>query len=229
MDNGMGGSNGLRQAPPPPPLPAGFHLAAPENTRQQSAQPAQHAKAHVSAQSRSMQAPPPPPLPGGFHEANPAPGPQAVAPGLTRGAGRTSMSLADAEREKEQEELRKSMPVPAPEDQKPALRVPRIGEECFARSPMDGLYYYGTVSEVGEEEACVVFFDDVQAQLPFAKIVPIDQAIDEMQCFANYSGRGTFFPAQIESRSGDAVSVHYDENPDIQETLSIAMIRFAIR
>ena len=141
------------------------------------------------------------------------------------------MSLADAEREKEQEELLKNMPEPVAveEEEKPKERIPVVGEECYARSPMDGLYYYATVSEVGEEQACVVFFDEMQAQLPFAKIVPIDTAIDEMQCFANYSGRGTFFPAQIESRSQDAVSVYYDENPDIQETLSVAMIRFAIR
>ncbi len=231
--NGMGGSNGLRQAPPPPPLPAGF--------KPFPAQPAQGMQGRGPlAGAQGRQAPPPPPLPAGMHMANGAqPGPvqgaamQNAQPApmqgsLTRGTGRTSMSLADAEREKEQEELQKTAPLPVMEPVKQE-RIPVTGEACFARSPMDGLYYYATVGTVGEDAAEVTFFDEAAAQLPFARILPVDTTIDELQCFANYSGRGNYFPAQIDEHDSESVMVHYDENPEIREQLSLAMIRFAIR
>ncbi|MBR6452761.1 MAG: hypothetical protein IKS87_08640 [Lachnospiraceae bacterium] len=236
--NGMGGSNGLRQAPPPPPLPAGF-----KPFPVQGGMGAQGMNAGAVTQGmapgagmQGRQAPPPPPLPAGMHMAAPAQNAQPVsrhtAPmqgaALTRGAGRTSMSLADAEREKEQEELQKTAPLPVMEPVKQE-RVPVTGEACFARSPMDGLYYYATVSSVGEDTAEVTFFDEAGAQLPFAKILPVETAVEELQCFANYSGRGNYFPAQIDEHDSESVMVHYDENPEIREQLSLAMIRFAIR
>jgi hypothetical protein len=152
----------------------------------------------------------------------------AVSKELTGGSGRTSMSLADAEKEKEKEEEEARIEAAKPKAKANGGDL-KEGEKCFARSGMDGLYYYATVESIGSEKAKVKFFDDVEGELLFSKIYTVDEAVKEMQCFANYSGRGNYFPAVIDSKTEDKASVHYDENPSLKENLDYSNIRFAIR
>ncbi len=191
--------------------------------------------------------PPPPPLPAGMREFQPSEAyeelqsepeadpktqiqPQTAAddPGIRGGGKRVTMRLADAVREKEAEEA-----AVTAEDYIPA--VPAVGgkleegEACYARSPSDGLYYFGTIDWIGDSEASVLFFDDIDEALPFEKIYTVDAAVREMQCFANWNGRGNYFPAVIETMDEETVSVRYDEDPEITETLDYSMLRFAIR
>ncbi len=202
-------------APPPPPLPEGLR-----------------------AVGTGQGTPPPPPLPEGMREirkeksAPPPPKPpQSVAAagaGLTMGAGRSTMSLSDARIEKEKEEeaarIRQSLP-------RVFARGGELmeGDPCFARSPLDGLYYYAEITGIENNTAYVQFFDDTEAELLFDRIFTVEEAIYEMQCFANYGGRGNYFPAVIDSGSTQSVHVSYDEDPSVMEELDISMVRFAIR
>ena len=209
-------------APPPPPLPAGLNVAG----AQASPPPAPPIPPTPPAPPAAPKAAPaPPPLPAGLSMGAPAP---SVSKELTGGSGRTSMSLADAEKEKEKEEEEARIEAAKPKAKANGGDL-KEGEKCFARSGMDGLYYYATVESIGSEKAKVKFFDDVEGELLFSKIYTVDEAVKEMQCFANYSGRGNYFPAVIDSKTEDKASVHYDENPSLKETLDYSNIRFAIR
>ena len=259
MDNVLGSSNGNMQAPPPPPLPAGMSVSSDSGTKAAPPPPPLPAGMSVAGGSAPKAAPAPPPLPAGLNagtapkaapappplpaglsagtvpKAAPAPPPiptpaPAPAPnkGLTGGSGRTSMSLADAQNEKEKEEEEARIEAAKPKVNANGGEL-KEGDKCFARSNMDGLYYFATIDSISSDKAKVKFFDDVEATLLESKIYTVSEAADKMQCFANYSGRGNYFPAVIESRTDDSVSVHYDENPSIKETLEYANVRFAIR
>ena len=215
-------------APPPPPLPAGLNVAG----AQASPPPAPPIPPTPPAPPAAPKAAPaPPPLPAGLSMGVPTPAPApapSVSKELTGGSGRTSMSLADAEKAKEKEEEEARIEAAKPKAKANGGDL-KEGEKCFARSGMDGLYYYATVESIGSEKAKVKFFDDVEGELLFSKIYTVDEAVKEMQCFANYSGRGNYFPAVIDSKTEDKASVHYDENPSLKETLDYSNIRFAIR
>ena len=232
--------SGTKAAPPPPPLPAGMSVAGGSAPKAAPAPPP--LPAGLNAGTAPKAAPAPPPLPAGLSagtvpKAAPAPPPiptpapaPAPAPnkGLTGGSGRTSMSLADAQNEKEKEEEEARIEAAKPKVNANGGEL-KEGDKCFARSNMDGLYYFATIDSISSDKAKVKFFDDVEATLLESKIYTVSEAADKMQCFANYSGRGNYFPAVIESRTDDSVSVHYDENPSIKETLEYANVRFAIR
>ena len=215
-------------APPPPPLPAGLNVAG----AQASPPPAPPIPPTPPAPPAAPKAAPaPPPLPAGLSMGVPTPAPApapSVSKELTGGSGRTSMSLADAEKAKEKEEEEARIEAAKPKAKANGGDL-KEGEKCFARSGMDGLYYYATVESIGSEKAKVKFFDDVEGELLFSKIYTVDEAVKEMQCFTNYSGRGNYFPAVIDSKTEDKASVHYDENPSLKETLDYSNIRFAIR
>lgn len=199
-------SNENLQAPPPPPLPAGMTIVPQAAPTAPQAAP--------TAPQGGQTPPPPPPLPAG----------------LSMGAGRTTMSLADATKEKEKEEEQARIAAERPMVFAKGGNISG-GDPCFARSAMDGLYYYGKIKTIDRANKTTVikFFDDVETSLAFEKVYTVDEAIKEMQCFANYSGRGNYFPAQIDSKTDEAVNVHYDENPGIKETLAFSQIRFALR
>ncbi len=237
--NSVGGSNvlggskdnipaqvqALAPAPPPPPLPEGLRAIG---KGQGTPPPPPPLPEGIREFRKEKSAPPPPPLPEGMQEIRKEKSMAAAGAGLTMGAGRSTMSFSDARIEKEKEEeaarIRQSLP-------RVLARGGELmeGDPCFARSPLDGLYYYAEITGIENNAAQVRFFDDTEAELLFDRIFTVEEAIYEMQCFANYAGRGNYFPAVIDSGSTERVHVSYDEDPSVTEELDISMIRFAIR
>ena len=234
--NILGGTGENRQAPPPPPLPEGMRAAG---TGRQAPPPPPSLPEGMRAAGTGRQAPPPPPLPEGMRAAGTgrqAPPPPPLPEGLkaagtqggpSKGSGRNTMTLSAvrmaSERAQEAEADRFTPGVQA--------RGGRLseGDGCYARSPLDGLYYYAAVTGFDEKTAYVRFFDQEEAALPFDKLFTVEEAVKELQCFANYSGKGNYFPAVIDSRSAERVNVHYDEDPSITEELKVSQLRFAVR
>ncbi|MCR4909467.1 MAG: hypothetical protein K5985_11610 [Lachnospiraceae bacterium] len=212
-------------APPPPPLPEGMRAIG---TGQGTPPPPPPLPEGMREIRKEKSAPPPPPLPEGMQEIRKEKGMATAGAGLTMGAGRSTMSLSDARIEKEKEE----------EAARIRQSIPRVfarggelmeGDPCFARSPLDGLYYYAEITGIENNTAYVKFFDDTEAELLFDRIFTVEEAIYEMQCFANYGGRGNYYPAVIDSGTTGRVHVSYDEDPSVTEELDISMVRFALR
>ena len=212
---GAGSANSAKAAPPPPPLPNGMKPAGAGNPVARKA------------------APPPPPLPNDMKSSQAATANSKQAgQGLGQGASRNTMSLSSAVMEKEQEKEQE-------EENARAIRmVPKAyinggeiveGDTCFGRSPLDGLYYFATLTGFDQNSARVTFFDEAEADLPFDKLFTVEEIIKHMQCFANYSGRGNYFPATIDKFTDEAVTVRYDEDSSITEELDISKLRFAVR
>lgn len=255
MSNVLGSSQTAKVAPPPPPLPAGLSVSGAENkTQAKTAPPPPPLPAGLSVAGEEKKAPvkaapPPPPLPAGLSNVNMMPPvserPQPVeeafavkAPSFTNPSptsGRMTMSLQDAEREKaeEEERIRLAEEEAAREAAKPKVLANGgkldVEDPCFARSFSDGLYYFATIKSFDSENAVVVFFDGVEATLPFAKIYTVSEAKDAMECFANWSERGNYFPAVIEEQTKEnQFSVFYKEDNNMKEVLPYYDVRFAI-
>ena len=238
MANVLGNStpNMGMQAPPPPPLPAGLHAIGGEAPADQNAYVKQNAEMQapppptlpagmniVPSNGMGMQAPPPPTLPAGLHVIGETPAEQNV---LRQTDGRPKMSLAEAMNAAEQEII-ESTPLP----KEPVAEVNggdlSAGDYCFARSGMDGLYYHGRIDSIDDTGADITFFDESCEHVIFAKIYTIRQIPEEMQCFANWNNKGSYYPAKVIDFPEDAYTVAYDENPDIKDTIGCNLTRFA--
>jgi len=236
MSNVLGSSNNNGQAPPPPPLPEGMRavgVARGANSTKAAPPPPPLPEGMKPAGAGNpvarKAAPPPPPLPNDMKSSQAATANSKQAgQGLGQGASRNTMSLSSAVMEKEQEE----------ENARAMQMVPKAyinggeiveGDTCFGRSPLDGLYYFATLTGFDQNSARVTFFDEAEADLPFDKLFTVEEIIKHMQCFANYSGRGNYFPATIDKFTDEAVTVRYDEDSSITEELDISKLRFAVR
>ncbi|MCR4656513.1 MAG: hypothetical protein K5770_09835 [Lachnospiraceae bacterium] len=232
--NILGGTIENRQAPLPPPLPEGMKAAG----AGRQAPPPPPLPEGMKATGAGRQAPPPPPLPEGMkaagagRQAPPPPLPKRMKAagtqgGPSKGAGRNTLSLSAVRMAEEREKgANIDQYLPAVHARGGELYE---GDGCYARSPLDGLYYYAVITGFDDITAYVSFFDQEEASLPFDKIFTVEEAMKELQCFANYGGRGNYFPAVIDSRPGERVSVHYDEDPSIMEELKVSQLRFAFR
>ena len=211
MANVLGNStpNAGMQAPPPPPLPAGMSI--------------------VSQNGARMQAPPPPPLPAGLHAIGSTPTNQsdfANQNALRQTDGRPKMSLTEAMNADRQENIELAIP-----EKEPVAGVNggdlSVGDYCFARSGMDGLYYYVRIDSIDDAGADVTFFDESQEHVIFAKMYTIGRIPQVMQCFANWNNKGSYYPAKVIDFPENAYAVVYDENPDFKDTLGCDRVRFA--
>lgn len=217
MANVLGSStpNVGKQAPPPPPLPAGMSIVSQNEVR--------------------MQAPPPPPLPAGLHAIGEAPTVRnesikqndfAKQNALRQVDGRPKMSLAEMMSASAQEAVE-----PIPSFNEPVAKVNggnlSVGNYCFARSGMDGLYYHARIESIDDTGADVVFFDESREHVIFSKIYTAEIIPKVMQCFANWNNKGSYYPAKVVDFPENGYTVVYDENPDIKDTLGRSWTRFA--
>ena len=210
-----------RQAPPPPPLPAGLHAigATPTNQNDFSNQNKFVKQNDFANQNAGMQAPPPPPLPNGMVQVG-----QQNA--FRQADGRPKMSLADAMNASRQENV--ELPI-APKEPVAAVNGGNlsVGDCCFARSGMDGLYYHAHIDAIDDTGADLTFFDESQEHVIFSKMYTIEKIPQAMQCFANWNNNGSYYPAKVVDFSENSYTVVYDENPDIKDTLGCERTRFA--
>ena len=239
-----GGAN--RQAPPPPPLPKGMTVMLGEIKRQvpssspdelppppipdemlrRAREKSEERPAHHVPEPIQMQAPPPPPLPTGMMPMQDAVNRSASFSNATSRGGRPTMSLSDAVNQKAEAE-RKAVEEAA----KPCVNANGgrldVNDGCYARSGMDGLYYYARIDSFDNEKAVLTFFDEARETVKFDKIYTVNNAAETMQCFANWNNQGNYYPAKIKSISDGKFLVNYDENPDVIEELSFDSVRFA--
>ena len=199
-----------RMAPPPPPLPEGMTVVQEEEGRMNVTPP-----------------PPPPPIPNEMLRKARTNSEKNMQPSMsgTRG-GRPALSLTDAVNFKEEAE-RKALEEAA----KPHVIANGgnldVNDFCYARSGTDGLYYFAKIEQYDSEKANLIFFDEAVEIIKFSKIYTVKKVVDEMQCFANWSNQGNYYPAKIQSISDDGFIVSYDENPELTEDLSFDLVRFA--
>ena len=219
-----------QMAPPPPPMPTNVQMAPPPPPMPISGQ---------------MVPPPPPPMPVGIQPMRSGvqgmPTPQMSvtpmqAPPSNATTGRVTKSLseiaaekakAEAKRKELEEAERREREKQEREEQE---RVKKInpGEYCFARYFRDGLYYYGQVEKVSEQEVDFVFFDGVKQTISVSKIFKTDEAFKQMQCFGNWNNGGGYYPASILEIGQDNLTIQYEEDQEIIETVTPAQVRFAV-
>ena len=201
-----------QMAPPPPPMP-------------------------ISGQ---MVPPPPPPMPVGIQpmrsgvQGMPTPPMSATpmqAPPSNATTGRVTKSLSEIAAEKAKAEAeKKELEEAERRAREEQERVKKInpGEYCFARYFRDGLYYYGQVEKVSEQEVDFVFFDGVKQTISVSKIFKTDEAFKQMQCFGNWNNGGGYYPARILEIGQDNLTIQYEEDQEIIETVTPAQVRFAV-
>lgn len=200
-----------QMAPPPPPMPISGQMA-----------------------------PPPPPMPMGIQpmrsgvQGMPTPPMSATpmqAPPSNATTGRVTKSLSEIAAEKAKAEAeRKELEEAERRAREEQERVKKInpGEYCYARYFRDGLYYYGQVEKVSEQEVDFVFFDGVKQTISVSKIFKADEAFKQMQCFGNWNNGGGYYPASILEIAQDNLTIQYDEEQEIIETVTPAQVRFAV-
>ena len=219
------GMGQMAPPPPPPPMPTNVQMAPPPPPMPISGQ---------------MVPPPPPSMPVGIQpmrsgvQGMPTPPMSATpmqAPPSNATTGRVTKSLSEiaaekAKAEAEKKELEEAERM-AREEQE---RVKKInpGEYYFARYFRDGLYYYGQVEKVSEQEVDFVFFDGVKQTISVSKIFKTDEAFKQMQCFGNWNNGGSYYPASILEIGQDNLTIQYDEEQEIIETVTPAQVRFAV-
>jgi len=236
-----------RQAPPPPPLPEGM-VVIQENTNRQAPpsssfpdelppppipdemlrrarEKSEERPAHHVTEPIQMQAPPPP-LPTGMMPMQDAVNRSASFSNANSRGGRPTMSLSDAVNQKAEAE-RKAVEEAA----KPCVNANGgrlfVNDKCYARSGIDGLYYYAEIESFDSEKSILTFFDDSQEEIRFEKIYTVNEAANSMQCFANWNNQGNYYPAKIKNITETKFVVSYDENPDVIEELEFGNVRFA--
>ena len=204
---------------PPPPIPDEMLRRAREKSEER---PAHHVPEPIQ-----MQAPPLPPLPTGMMPMQDAVNRSASFSNAKSRGGRPTMTLSDAVNQKAEAE-RKAVEEAA----KPCVNANGgrlfVNDKCYARSGMDGLYYYAEIESFDSEKSILTFFDDSQEEIKFEKIYTINEAANSMQCFANWNNQGNYYPAKIKSIIENKIVVSYDENPDVIEELSFGDVRFAL-
>lgn len=166
----------------------------------------------IQTETQSMTPPPPLPPMSPIHpiqagEIAPTPPPTFHAT-----TGRVTKSLSEIVAEKEKEEA----------------EAIKQDDFCYARYSRDGLYYYGQVQNISEQDVDFVFFDGVRQQVPITKLFKADKACEEMQCFGNWNNEGGYYPAHIIEKNQDTLTIQYDEEQEIIETVTLAQVRFAL-
>ena len=214
-----------QMAPPPPPMPTNVQMAPPPPPMPISGQ---------------MVPPPPPPMPVGIQpmrsgvQGMPTPPMSATpmqAPPSNATTGRVTKSLSEIAAEKAKAEAeKKELEEAERRAREEQERVKKInpGEYYFARYFRDGLYYYGQVEKVSEQEVDFVFFDGVKQTISVSKIFKTDEAFKQMQCFGNWNNGGGYYPASILEIGQDNLTIQYDEEQEIIETVTPAQVRFAV-
>ena len=214
-----------QMAPPPPPMPTNVQMAPPPPPMPISGQ---------------MVPPPPPSMPVGIQpmrsgvQGMPTPPMSATpmqAPPSNATTGRVTKSLSEIAAEKAKAEAeKKELEEAERRAREEQERVKKInpGEYYFARYFRDGLYYYGQVEKVSEQEVDFVFFDGVKQTISVSKIFKTDEAFKQMQCFGNWNNGGGYYPASILEIGQDNLTIQYDEEQEIIETVTPAQVRFAV-
>ena len=214
-----------QMAPPPPPMPTNVQMAPPPPPMPISGQ---------------MVPPPPPPMPVGIQpmrsgvQGMPTPPMSATpmqAPPSNATTGRVTKSLSEIAAEKAKAEAeKKELEEAERRAREEQERVKKInpGEYYFARYFRDGLYYYGQVEKVSEQEVDFVFFDGVKQTISVSKIFKTDEAFKQMQCFGNWNNGGGYYPASILEIGQDNLTIQYEEDQEIIETVTPAQVRFAV-
>ena len=230
-----------QMAPPPPPMPISGQMAPPPPPMPISGQ---MAPPPPPMPISGQMAPPPPPMPVGIQPmqtgvkempVSPMQVPVMASPSNAT-TGRVTRSLseiaaekakAEAKRKELEEAERREREKQEREEQE---RVKKInpGEYCFARYFRDGLYYYGQVEKVSEQEVDFVFFDGVKQTISVSKIFKTDEAFKQMQCFGNWNNGGGYYPASILEIGQDNLTIQYEEDQEIIETVTPAQVRFAV-
>lgn len=214
MSNDINNTQQVMQAPPPPPLPAGFNVQ----------------QAPVNMGQTLLQAPPPPPLPAGFTLVGNGTNavqkvPSMAVPTTATPTPAAPVAVAPV-----------SVPTLAVEEaNKPKVMANggklNVNAGCYGRSNADGLYYFAAIQSFDpeSEKAVVKFFDDTEAELAYSKIYTIAEARKAMECFANHNEEGKYLPAVIDSITVEGkFAVHYKEDSSLQETLPLHAVRFAV-
>ena len=219
------GMGQMAPPPPPPPMPTNVQMAPPPPPMPISGQ---------------MVPPPPPPMPVGIQpmrsgvQGMPTPPMSATpmqAPPSNATTGRVTKSLSEIAAEKAKAEAeKKELEEAERRAREEQERVKKInpGEYYFARYFRDGLYYYGQVEKVSEQEVDFVFFDGVKQTISVSKIFKTDEAFKQMQCFGNWNNGGGYYPASILEIGQDNLTIQYEEDQEIIETVTPAQVRFAV-
>ena len=202
---------------PPPPIPDEMLRRAREKSEER---PAHHVPEPIQMQA------PPPPLPTGMMPMQDAVNRSASFSNANSRGGRPTMSLSDAVNQKVEADRKAAEEAAKPRVNANGGRLD-VNDSCYARSGMDGLYYYARIDSFDNEKAVLTFFDEARETVKFDKIYTVNNAAETMQCFANWNNQGNYYPAKIKSISDGKFLVNYDENPDVIEELSFDSVRFA--
>ena len=196
---------GRMAPPPPPPLPAGMRPIS-------------------QLDNQSMIPPSAPPVQA-IHTGQMAQPPQ---PAFHATTGRVTKSLSEIAAEKAREEAERIAKEEMEKKAREEAEVIKQGNFCYARYSRDGLYYYGQIKEVSTQDVNFVFFDGVVQQVPVMKLYKVDKACKEMQCFGNWNNEGGYYPAHILEMNQDSLTIQYDEDQEIIETVTLEQVRFAV-
>ena len=204
-----------QMAPPPPPMPISGQMAPPPPPMPVGIQPMQTGVKEMPVSP--MQVP---------VMASPS---NATTGRVTRSLSEIAAEKAKAEaKRKELEEAERREREKQEREEQERVKKINPGEYCFARYFRDGLYYYGQVEKVSEQEVDFVFFDGVKQTISVSKIFKADEAFKQMQCFGNWNNGGGYYPARILEIGQDNLTIQYEEDQEIIETVTPAQVRFAV-
>ena len=204
-----------QMAPPPPPMPISGQMAPPPPPMPVGIQPMQTGVKEMPVSP--MQVP---------VMASPS---NATTGRVTRSLSEIAAEKAKAEaKRKELEEAERREREKQEREEQERVKKINPGEYCFARYFRDGLYYYGQVEKVSEQEVDFVFFDGVKQTISVSKIFKTDEAFKQMQCFGNWNNGGGYYPARILEIGQDNLTIQYEEDQEIIETVTPAQVRFAV-
>lgn len=166
-----------------------------------------------------MAPPPPPPMPAGMRPAQPT---------FHATTGRITKSLSEIAAEKAREEAERIEKNEMEKKAREEAEAIKQGDFCYARYSRDGLYYYGQIKEIFDQDVNFLFFDGVVQQVPLMRLYKVDKAYKEMQCFGNWNNDGGYYPAHILEMNQDSFTIQYDEDQEITETVTLEQVRFAV-
>lgn len=97
---------------------------------------------------------------------------------------------------------------------------------CYGRYSREGIYYFGKITGIENEEADVEFFDGLTDHIQATRLFTIEEAFANLQPFANWNHQGGYYPCSIIAKGKDMVTVRYDEDQQIEETIPYERLRF---
>ncbi len=95
----------------------------------------------------------------------------------------------------------------------------------YAKYSGDNYYYLATIDKTGGDKADVTFYDNVKEKVSKQFIRPFTDFGDNFKAYANWEGKGEFYPCRIERVEPDGVWVVYDED-GVREKVNAQSLKF---